>query len=170
MFGGLSSRERQGRPEHHGVKETCRHPLFLDYSGRQSLPILPQRLSSTPLGGEGDGGWESRTPMEMSSSASASNPPPFISSSAWGDSRSSWTQAKCLEFGDSEGWTFRSRSLQVALLSPFLPSAQGTSSSSHPERKCSPPPQPRPKREPGSACKASCPAWPLQGTHFLPFS
>lgn len=31
------------------------------------------------------------------------------------------------------------------------------------------PSQPRPTREPALACKASCPAWPLQGTHF-PFS
>lgn len=29
------------------------------------------------------------------------------------------------------------------------------------------PSQPRPTREPALAWKASCPAWPLQGTHFL---
>lgn len=28
------------------------------------------------------------------------------------------------------------------------------------------PSQPRPTREPALAGKASCPAWPLQGTHF----
>lgn len=93
--------------------------------------------------------------------------PHSIFSSAGENTRSKRVQASCLVFRDNKGGHSET-GMQVVLPNLLLESASTRPVLvSLPWREVLAPSQPRFKREPGLACHAFCPAWPLEGTHFL---